>query len=379
MFKKILIANRGEIAVRIIRACKSLGICSVAIRSISDSESLHSNLADESYCIGAADVEDSYMNIDSIICTAILCGADAIHPGYGFLAESFEFARRCEENGIAFIGPDSDKLESILSEEVIRNTLEELNIPISEAKLKSSPKKIDIQFMRDQNGRIVVLGDRDSSFGILGKRHIGEMPSPMISEKTRKRLIRCAEALTEKVDYVGIGNIVFFVDTKGNYCFHRFIPRLQKGCAIAEMHTRIDMVQWQIRIAAGEAIDFPDSAVGTGGCTVGCRIMSSFPQNMVPSAGRVNILHIPGGMDVSFDTAVFQGCRIPTEYEPLLGKMVVHAMTREDAIRKLDAALSELIIDGAYNNREFLRSLINSEIFLSGEYTVDSSSEIVDK
>ena len=379
MFKKILIANRGESAIRIIRACKELGIQTVAVRSDTDGESLHVSLADESYCIDASDTSQSYMNVDAIMCTAINSGADAVHPGNSFLCESNELAKRCAENGITFIGPSAEQMDRILSVKAVAEEIKGIGVPVNENRLKGSPKRIDVPFLRDGTGRTVILGDRDSSYRIMGKRYLGETPAPTLSAKLRKKLYRSAVMIADLFEYEGIGNIVFYTDKKENYCYHRFIPRLQKGCAITEMHTRIDIVKWQIIIAAGEAISFPDSEVANAGHTIGCRLSSTASQNMVPSSGRVNILHIPGGMDVRFDTEVYQGCRLPAEYDPMLGVLIVHSVSREEALRKLDSALAELVIDGAYNHGELLREALRSEDVLSGEYNIESFGEFINK
>ncbi len=372
MFKKILVANRGDIAVRIIRACREIGVSTVAVYSSADIESLHANLANESYCIGSENPSHSYRNIDAILCAAVNSGADAIHPGYGFLADDPELPGRCRELGITYIGASPELIEQLNDEEITRSIMKAAGIPTNEKKLKSVPKIIDVQIISDSSGRIIVVGDRDMSYNYNSYRLMGEAPACGISEKVRKKLHKSAIAAVQALNYVGVGNASFYVDTDGNYCIKRFVPRLQVGCSITEMQSRVDLIHWQIRIAAGELISFSESTICRFGHSIGCRIYAIHPEQFYPSTGRINILHIPGGYAVQFDTAVYQGCSIPLAYEPLLGKLMVYSRTREHAIRKIKAALKELVTDGVYNNSEIYYNIIDSEEFISGDYNTES-------
>ena len=372
MFKKILIANRGDVAVSIIRSCKELGIKTVAVYSAVDAESLHSNLADERYCIGPADPELSYCNIDAILSTAKYCGADAIFAGYGFLAESAEMARRCNEIGITFIGAKADVLDELSDTKKVKTKVREAGVPISEKKLVGRPKIIDIQLICDTNGKIIVVGDRDSSYRQGANRLIGESPAPEISEKTRRKLYRYAKKIAALYNYVGVGSAVFYVDQFGTCCFYCFVARLQVGCAITEIQNRINLTKWQIRISAGEDLGFTEDDIVHKGHTIGCRILAMHPETQMPSTGQISILHVPSGMGVRFDTAIYQNCKIPMEYEPMLAKLIVHAYSRNETIVKFRGALDELVTEGVHNNSEIYRELSYSEEFVKGEYDITS-------
>ncbi len=372
MFKKILVANRGDIAVSIIRSCKELNIKTVAVYSSVDAESLHVNLADESYCIGPAAPELSYCNVNAILCTAIHSGADAIYCGYGFLAESYELAKRCREIGITFIGPSPETIEALGDENAVKAKVKEAGIPINERKLSSRPKLIDIQLVCDNSGAILAIGDRDSSFKHGNNRLMGETPAPEISDKTKKKLYRYARKIAELFDFVGVGSVIFYVDQFGTCCFYKFVPRLQVGCAITEIQSRVNLTKWQIRISAGENLTFTENDLIRTGHTMGCRIRAIHPITLMPSAGQISILHVPGGIGIRLDTAIYQNCKITMDYEPMLAKLVVHANSREEAIRKLDNALTELVTEGVHNNCEIYREIISSDEFISGEYDITS-------
>ena len=378
MFKKILIANRDEVAVRIIRACKNMNIRTVSVCSSADLEALHTNLAHESYCIGPPEIEKSYCNIDAILCAAVNSGADAIHPGYGFLADSAELSRRCRELGITFIGAPPELMEICADDQAAAAVMKEAGIPTSYKKLKSSPKLVDIQIARDNTGRIVIVGDRDTSISHDTNRLMGEAPAYGILEKVRKKLYKAATAAAEVLDYVGIGSINFFVDKEGNFCFDRFVPRLQVGCAITELQSRIDLVHWQIRLAAGDIMNFSENTLCRSGHAIGCRIFAVHPDTHHPSAGKLNILHVPGGICVQFDTAMYQGCTIPREYQPLIGKLIVYARTRPPALQKMKSALKEIVTDGVYNNSENYYEMLGSEAFVSGEYDINSYRDFLE-
>ena len=427
MFSKILIANRGEIAVRIIRACKEMGIESVAVYSEADAGALHVALADESYCIGGAQAADSYLNGTSIISAAIVSGAQAIHPGYGFLSENAHFAQSCKENGIAFIGPDAacmekvgDKtqiksifakagLASIPGSAVLKNLkdackqAEKIGYPVmlkarsggggrgirlitSEDELRQNydiavaeskaafndgalylekyvfpAKHIEVQILADEASNVVCLGERDCSIQRKHQKLIEESPCSRLDAKTREELMSCVAKAVQSIGYVGVGTLEFLLDENNNYWFMEMNVRLQVEHTVTEMLTQIDMVKWQIRAAAGVFLDFDQSKISFTGSSIECRINAL-------GTGTIELLHVPGGPFVRFDTFLTQGSSISPYYDSLLGKLIVYAHTREEAVRKMKAALCELVIEGVPTNIEEQLSIVSNEKFMSGEY-----------
>lgn len=379
MFKKILIANRGDVAVTMIRSCKELEIKTVAVYSSADMESLHVSLADESYCIGPADPQKSYCNVNAIVCTALNCGADAVYVGYGFLSESIALAEKCKEVGITFIGPGTELMRFLSDESEVKALMRELAIPTNMNRLHGAPKEIDIQLIADNNQNLLAIGDRDSSYIKNGTRLMGESPAYALSDKTRKKLYKAAKKIASTLNFVGVGSVNFYVDSEGNHVFKKFVPRLQIGCSITETQSRINLTKWQIRIAAGEALTCNSDELLHTGCTLGCRIYALDPTNDMPQAGQVSILHIPSGLGVRIETAVYQNCTLPLEYEPLLAKLVVHAGSRDEAIIKMKNALSELVTEGVINNSELFTDILNSDDFRSGNYDITAYSKLISK
>jgi len=434
MFSKILIANRGEIAVRIIRACKEMGISTVAVYSEADRHALHVSLADESYCIGSSEAAESYLRADRIISTAMLSGAQAIHPGYGFLSENSQFARMCRDNGIVFIGPDPDSMDK-LSDKAILKTLmadagldvipgspsvntyedakaqaEKIGYPVmlkaaaggggrgirliktaeelepaylqatSEAlsafgdstvyleKYIYPAKHIELQIMADETGNVVCLGERDCSMQRRNQKLIEETPSPVVKEDKRAKLIQQAITAIKKIGYVGVGTLEYLLDNKGNFWFMEMNVRLQVEHSVTEMLTGIDIVKWQIRIAAGIPINFKQEKIRMKGSAIECRINAQ-------NCEKLKLLHIPGGPFVRFDTYLFPGASVSPYYDSLLGKLIVHSYTREEAIRKMKAALCELVISGIATNIEEQLRIISDDRFLSGEYDLTFMSK----
>ena len=376
MFKKILIANRGDIAVTMIRSCKELGIKTVAVYSSADMESLHVGLADESYCIGPAAPAKSYCNVDAIICTALNCGADAIYVGYGFLARSIELSEKCKEAGMTFVGPDAELLALLADETAFKAMLKENGIPTNMGRLHGEPKEIDVQLIADSHGALLAIGDRDSSYISGSNRLMGESPAASLSDKVRKKLYKAAKKIGQALNFTGVGSVNFHVDRDGNHVFKQFVPGLQVGCAITELQSRLNLTKWQIRIAAGEAITFAESDLAQSGCTMGCRIYALDPATNMPQAGEISILHIPCGLGVRIETAVYQNCKMPVEYEPMLAKLIIHAKNREEAIIKMKNSLSELVTEGVINNSEIFTRILDTEEFRSGDYDVTSYSKI---
>ena len=427
MFSKILIANRGEIAVRIIRACKEMGVATVAVYSQADENALHVALADESYCIGGAEAAGSYLNEKQIISAALLAGAQAIHPGYGFLSENAHFARLCRKNGLVFIGPDPESMERLgdkaVLKELIRGTglsvipgtralsgveearqaAEGIGYPVmlkacaggggrgirliqseeelEEAYLQASAeaaaafgdgalylekyiypaRHVELQMLADEAGNVVCLGERDCSIQRRNQKLLEETPSPAVSGQQRAAIMAAAIAAVQQIGYVGAGTLEFLLDRAGNFWFMEMNVRLQVEHCVTELLTGFDLVKWQIRIAAGIPLDFTQADVRLEGSAIECRINAR-------SCGTLELLHVPGGPFVRFDTCLVAGTQVSPYYDSLLGKLVVHAKTREEALRKLRAALCELVIAGIPTNIEEQLRIVADERFVSGDY-----------
>ncbi len=427
MFSKILIANRGEIAVRIIRACKEMGVATVAVYSEADKNALHVALADQSYCIGAAEAADSYLNEERIISAAVLAGAQAIHPGYGFLSENAHFARLCRKNGIVFIGPDPDSMERLsdkaILKELVQNTglsvipgtkalpsleqahaaAEQLGYPVmlkacaggggrgirlinsadelEDAYLQATAeavsafgdgsvylekyifpaRHVELQMLADESGNVVCLGDRDCSLQRRNQKLIEETPSPAVGAEQRAAIMEAAVQAVKQIGYVGAGTLEFLLDKNGNFWFMEMNVRLQVEHCVTEMLTGIDLVKWQIRIAAGVPLNFGQQDIRMEGSAIECRINAA-------SCGTLQMLHVPGGPFVRFDTCLIEGTAVSPYYDSLLGKLIVHAKTREEALRKIRAALCELVIKGIPTNIEEQLRIVEDERFTSGNY-----------
>ncbi|MDO4491186.1 MAG: acetyl-CoA carboxylase biotin carboxylase subunit [Lachnospiraceae bacterium] len=427
MFSKILIANRGEIAVRIIRACKEMGIATVAVYSQADKDALHVALADESFCIGGPEAADSYLNENQIISTALLSGAQAIHPGYGFLSENAHFARACRKNGLVFIGPDPAQMERLSDKAVLKELIqsteltvipgtkalpsieeakaaaERIGYPVmlkacaggggrgirlipSEGELEENwhqataealsafgdgsvylekyvfpARHVELQILADEWGNAVCLGERDCSVQQRNQKLIEETPSPAVQRNKRNELMAMAVDAVKKLGYVGAGTLEFLLDTDGNFWFMEMNVRLQVEHCVTEMLTGIDLVKWQIRIAAGIPIDFEQKDVRLEGSAIECRINAR-------SCGKIGLLHVPGGPQVRFDTCLVTGTAVTPYYDSLLGKVIVYAKTREETLRKLRAALCELVVQGVDTNLEQQLKIIGDERFVSGLY-----------
>ena len=438
MFSKILIANRGEIAIRIIRACREMGISTVVVFSEADRESLHVNLADESYCIGGALSKDSYLNMDAILSTALATKSEAIHPGYGFLSENPEFAKLCAENSIVFIGPDAETITKMGDKDNARKTMRDAGIPVipgcdlldspahakteavkigfpllikarsggggrgirlvnaideleqaynaatSEAlaafgdgavymeKYLHPVKHIEMQLLADGFGNVVCLGERDCSIQRNNQKLIEESPAAIMPEETRKRMVEISIKAGAAAGYRGAGTIEYLYDKDGNFYFMEMNTRLQVEHPVSEMVTLIDLVKWQIRVAAGVELEFTQKDVEFQGHAIECRINAEDPyRNFKPSYGKIEMLHVPNGPWVRFDSAIYQGYTVPPFYDSMIGKLIVFAKTRDEAIRKMKAALCELIIEGIVHNASFQEGILSSEKFANSTYTTD--------
>ena len=427
MFSKILIANRGEIAVRIIRACKEMGIATVAVYSEADKNALHVALADQCYCIGGPEASDSYLNENQIISAAILAGAQAIHPGYGFLSENAHFARACRRNGLVFIGPDPESMERLSDKAILKALIrdtglsvipgtkavasvleakraaEKIGYPVmlkacaggggrgirlirsedeledayqqatSEAilavgdgsvyleKYISPARHVELQILADEHGNAVCLGDRDCSLQRRNQKLLEETPSPGVNDEQRKKIIELAVDAVKKIGYVGAGTLEFLLDREGSFWFMEMNVRLQVEHCVTEMLTGFDLVKWQIRIAAGIPLNFTQKDVKIKGSAIECRINAG-------SCGALKMLHVPGGPSVRFDTCLVAGTVVSPYYDSLLGKLIVYAKTREETLRKMRAALCELVIDGIPTNIEEQLRIVEDERFTSGNY-----------
>lgn len=430
MFSKILIANRGEVAVRIIRSLKEMGIATVAVYSKADRESLHVYLADQSFCIGEDSPQDSYLNEDRILSAALISGAQAIHPGYGFLSENAHFAKKCLQNGIAFIGPSATSMEKLSDKEKLKSRMAKVGLPVipgtgilhslvealSKAeeigypimlkarsggggrgiRLVEKPEDMDfafhaataeaiaafgdgavymekyifparhieMQIIADEFGNIVCLGERDCSIQLKHQKLTEESPSPAMSKETRGEMIEKITHAMKEIGYENLGTLEFLLDAKGNYYFMEMNVRLQVEHGVTESLINMDLVKWQIRIAAGIPLNFTQEDIKLKGCSIECRINAKAP-------GKVTFLHIPGGPFVRFDTYLATGTVVSPIYDPLLGKLIVFATNREEATRKLQAALCELVIEGVETNLEEQLDIISDARFLKGDYALD--------
>lgn len=436
MFSKILIANRGEIAVRIIRACREMGVQTVAVYSEADRDALHVQMADEAICIGGAAPKDSYLNVQNIISATVLSGAQAIHPGFGFLSENSKFARICEECNITFIGPSPECIENmgnksnareimiksgipvvpgsggaILNEEDLLKTAKNIGYPVmikasaggggrgirivyreedivknyenAKAEAKAAfgddtiylekfiekPKHIEIQVLGDNFGNVVYLGERDCSMQRRNQKVMEEAPSPIMTEELRKSMGETAVKAAKAVNYNNAGTIEFLLDKDKNYYFMEMNTRIQVEHAITEMVTQIDLVKEQIKISAGEPLDFSQKEIHINGHSIECRINAeNVSRDFMPCPGRITDIYVPGGFNVRVDSAVYAGYKIPPYYDSMIAKLIVYGKNRQDAIATMRRALGEFIIEGVSTNIDFQYDLINSEEFLNGTY-----------
>lgn len=438
MFSKILIANRGEIAVRIIRACREMGISTVAIYSQADKDALHVSLADEAYCVGPAQVGDSYLNMLSILTIAVNSGAQAIHPGYGLLSENAKFASLCEECNIVFIGPSSQMISDLGDKDKARKTMKAAGVPVtpgtdviedeneamkaageigypilikarsggggrgirlvereedflnsfrsasSEAasafgdsgcyieKFLKPVKHIEMQLLCDKHGNVLCLGERECSVQRKNQKLIEESPSPSLTPEIRKEMMEAAIKAAKAVNYNSVGTVEFLLDKDKNFYFMEMNTRLQVEHGVTEMVTGLDLVQWQIRVAAGTKLNKTQDQIFFHGHAIECRINAENPdKNFRPSCGKITQLHIPGGSFVRFDTAIYQDYTIPPFYDSMVGKIIVQGRSRELAIRKMKMALSELSISGIDHNRELQIEILSDREFIDGSYTTD--------
>ena len=436
MFRKVLIANRGEIALRVIRACRELGIRTVAVYSEADRESLHVRFADEDVCIGPPPARDSYLNIPRIIAAAEVTGADAIHPGYGFLAENAEFAEICDRSELVFIGPTADQIRRMGDKARARETMIEVGVPVvpgsdgavedadqglkiarkigfpvlikaaaggggkgmrvapdeatfakafqaaqNEAqaafgngavyleKYLARPRHIEIQVLGDTHGRVVHLGERECSIQRRHQKLIEESPSVALTPKLREKMGEAAVKGSEAIDYRGAGTMEFLLDQDGSFYFMEMNTRIQVEHPVTELVTGVDLIKEQLRIAAGEKHSLPDrEPVKLRGHAIECRINAEDPaRNFAPSPGMITIWHAPGGPGVRVDSHAYQGYRVPPNYDSLLGKLIVHANDRTEALARMRLALESFIVEGVHTTIPFLLELLDDPHVVSGD------------
>lgn len=435
MIKKLLIANRGEIAVRIIRACRNMGIRSVAVYSKEDADSLHVQLADQRICIGEGPAKNSYLNMDRIITAAKNMDADAIHPGFGFLSENSEFVRKCKENGLTFIGPEADVIDKMGNKSQARKTMMEAGVPVvpgtkepvydaETAKelakeigypvmIKASsggggkgmrvakdetefefqfnmaqresanafgddtmymeryienPRHVEIQIMADEHGNVVALGERDCSVQRNHQKLVEESPSPAINDEIRQKMNEYAVLAAKTVNYTNAGTIEYIVDQKGEFFFMEMNTRIQVEHGVTEMVTGTDLIIEQIRVSMGEELSFKQEDIQLRGHAIECRINAEIPEkNFMPSPGLIQHVHLPAGNGVRVDTGIYEGYKIPTEYDSMIAKVIVHAPDRQAALMKMRSALDEMVIIGVETNLDFQYQIMRNPVFCEGK------------
>lgn len=433
MFQKVLIANRGEIALRVLRACKELGIKVVAVYSKADEDLMHVRLADEAVCIGPSNSTQSYLSIPAVISAAEIAHADAIHPGYGFLAENADFAEQVEKGGFVFIGPTAQTIHLMGNKVSAINAMREAGIPCipgsngalgdddqknlalaesvgypiiikasgggggrgmrvvrkredllnaiamtkTEAaaafgndevymeKFLENPRHIEIQVLSDGQGHAIHLGERDCSMQRRHQKVIEEAPAPGITQEQRDKIgKRCVDACIA-INYRGAGTFEFLYEN-GEFYFIEMNTRIQVEHPVSEMVTGIDLIKEQISIAAGNPLSFTQEDVKIKGHSIECRINAEDPKNFMPSPGKVNIYHAPGGLGVRMDSHLYSGYTVPPYYDSLIGKLITYGETREIALTRMRNALTELVIDGIKSNIALHQDLVNDEQFKKG-------------
>ena len=436
MFDKILIANRGEIALRVLRAAKELGIATVAVYSTADKEAMHVKLADESVCIGPPPARDSYLNIPNLMAACEITGADAVHPGYGFLSENARFAEILGEHAIAFIGPRpehirimGDKIEAkrtatrlgipcvpgsegaVSDEDEALRIARDIGYPVlvkaasggggrgmkvarseadlleaiatasSEAKAAfgdgavylekylTKPRHIEIQVLGDGKGRAIHLGERDCSLQRRHQKVWEEGPSPALNAGQREEIGGIVARAMAELGYVGAGTVEFLYED-GKFYFIEMNTRIQVEHPVTEMITGIDLVNEQIRIAAGSPLSITQDEVKINGVAIECRVNAEHPRTFMPSPGRIATYHPPGGLGVRVDSAAYQGYVIPPYYDSLVGKLIVHGRTRTEALMRLRRSLDEFVVEGIETTLPLFRSLVRNVDMQNGAYDI---------
>ena len=439
MIKKVLIANRGEIAVRIIRACREMGIETVAVYSEADREALHTQLADESVCIGPAPSSQSYLSMENIISATIVSGADAVHPGFGFLSENSRFAELCEQCHITFIGPPSHVIASLGNKQAAKNTMAAAGVPVIPGSEKAiytaeagfeeaekigypviikaalggggkgmrtadfpedfaesfctaqkeaqmafgdntmyvehfvrKPRHIEFQILADQKGNVIHLGERDCSVQRNHQKMIEESPCEIISDKLRKKMGEAAVKAAKACGYVNAGTIEFLLDSDGSFYFMEMNTRIQVEHPVTEWVTGVDLVKEQIRIASGQPLSYRQKDIHITGHAIECRINAENPEKgFRPSPGTITDMYFPGGKGIRIDSAVYSGYTVQPYYDSMIAKLIVWAKNRDEAIRKMQSALGEIIIEGIDTNVDYQYEILNHPDFLTGNTDVE--------
>ena len=438
MFTKILVANRGEIALRVIRACQELGVHTVAVYSEADARAPHVREADEAVLVGPPPSSQSYLVGDRLIEVALRTGAQAIHPGYGFLSERAWFARAVREAGLVFIGPPAEAIEAMGSKTAARQLAITAGVPVVPGTTESvrdadeaiaiaetfgfpvllkaaaggggkgmrivraaseladalasarreaqnafgddavyiekyieGPRHVEIQVLADTHGNVIHLGERECSVQRRHQKMIEEAPSVAVSPELRARMGATAVAAARAAGYVNAGTCEFLLDRDGQYYFLEMNTRIQVEHPVTELVTGLDLVQWQIRVAAGEALPFAQKDFSPRGWAIECRITSEDPSNgFLPSTGRIEYLHVPTGPGVRWDGGIESGSEVGLHYDPMLAKLIVHAPTRELAISRMRRALRELTIDGIETSRSFHLRVLDHPDFQRGDISI---------
>ena len=438
MFKKILIANRGEIAIRIIRACNEMGIKTVAVYSKADKNSLHVKFADEAICIGEGPAVESYLNIPRIIAAGEITNADAIHPGYGFLAENAKFSKICKENGFTFIGPDAEIIDLMGDKVNARNAAKDAGVPIipgsntlssveefleiaeqigypvmlkavaggggkgmrviknaneaekgfniiqNEAgmafnnseiyveKFVENGRHIEVQILSDKFGNHLHLGERECSIQRSNQKLIEESPSLFVDHNLRDELTSKSLQLAEKVNYVGAGTIEYLVDDDKNFYFIEMNTRIQVEHTVTEMVCMIDLVKEQIRTYAGIELSMKQEDITMSGHAIECRINAEDPFNdFIPSPKKIDSLNFAGGIGVRIDSFIYAGYQIPTNYDSMLGKLIVHSSSREKALIRMKRSLQETFIEGPKTTLPLLEMIFENKDFNNGNFDIN--------
>jgi acetyl-CoA carboxylase biotin carboxylase subunit len=436
VFEKILIANRGEIAVRIIRAAREMGISSVAVYSQADAESMHVKLADEAYCVGTARSADSYLKIDQIIAAAEVAGVDAVHPGYGFLAENAQFNEMCRASGFEFIGPSPTAMEKLGDKNTARSMAIANDVPVvpgsdglieddasaieaadkigypvlikataggggkgmrvaedreslvasvnaarNEAQAAfgnggvyleryvGRPRHIEVQVIADTHGNVCHLMERDCSVQRRHQKLIEEAPSPNLPEDRRVEICAAAVRMIRGANYSNAGTVEFIVDQNDDFFFIEVNARIQVEHPVSEMISGIDLIKEQIRVAAGLPLSFAQDDIQCNGHAIECRINAENPdKNFQPSAGTITRFYAPGGLGVRFDSHVYGGYTVPPYYDSMIGKLIVHRPTREEAIATMRRALAEMQVEGIHTTASFHDKVLQHPEFVSGKH-----------
>jgi acetyl-CoA carboxylase, biotin carboxylase subunit len=447
LFRKVLIANRGEIALRVIRACRELGIATVAVYSVADEHSLHVKLADEAVCIGPPSSKLSYLNIANVLSAADITDADAIHPGYGFLSENAEFARLCTECQICFIGPSSSNIQSmgdktraraiakkagvpllpgtvdpvpnldaaveeaekigypvilkaaaggggrgihiVYNAQQLRSSFERVSAEAGAAfgnpsmyleKYCESPRHVEIQVLCDKFGNRISLGERDCTIQRRHQKILEECPSPILDPELRQAMSDAALTLCHAVDYENVGTVEFLVDTNDKkFYFMEMNTRIQVEHPVTEMVTGIDLIKEQIKAAAGKPLSLKQSDIKIQTHAIECRINAEDPDRFAPSPGKITGLHVPGGYGVRIDSFVYDQYKVVPFYDSMIGKLIVHAPTRQEAIAKMRQALDEFVVEGIKTNIPFHKKIIASKKFRDADYNTHFLEEFLPK